>query len=106
MVKISDREIKSIVVSYLWDFLSVIENPQKLLEVVDRYRKKKSTPVDLYIVRSLKRRLSQTKEGKKIYRKLFNEEPPPPRNYFVPPDKLVECIEKMCWNGQEASQKR
>lgn len=105
MVKISDREIKSIVVSYLWDFPSVIENPQKLLEVVNRYRKKKSTPIDLYIVSSLKRRLSQTKEGKKIYRKLFNEDPPPPRSYFIPPDKLVEYIERICWNEQEVGQK-
>jgi len=95
MVKISDREVKSIVVSYLWDFPKLVENPRELLEVVDRCRKGKPTPVDLYIARSLKRRLSQTREGKKIYRKLFNEEPPQPRSYFVSPDKLVECIEKL-----------
>jgi len=95
MVKISDSEIKSIVVSYLWDLPSVVENPRRLLEVVDRYRKKKSTPVDLYIVRSLKHRLGQTREGKKIYRKLFNEEPPQPKSYFIPPDKLVENLEKL-----------
>jgi len=95
MVKRPDREIKSIVVSYLWDLPGVVEEPQKLLEAVERYRRRKATAVDIHVIRLLKSRLPQTEEGRKLYRKFFNEEPLQPKNYFIPPDRLVEMLERL-----------
>ena len=94
MVKKSDREIKSIVVSYLWDLPGVVEDPKKLLEAVERYKKEKNTATDAHVVRLFKSRLSQTEEGRKLYKEFFNEDPPPPKSYFITPNKLAEMLER------------
>jgi hypothetical protein len=95
MVKTKDRRIESIVISYLWDLPGVVTNPEKLLRAIERYKKGKTTAVDTYIIRMLKNRLPQTEEGKKLYREFFNEEPPEPEAYFIPPEQLLEMLEKV-----------
>jgi hypothetical protein len=51
-------------------------------------------PLDNVIIRVLKRRLSQTQEGREIYVKLFNETPPEYEGWFILPDKLVVMLAK------------
>jgi hypothetical protein len=94
MVKTEDKRIKSIVVSYLWDLPGVVANPERLLRAIERYKKGKTTAVDTHIIRLLKNRLPQTEEGRKLYREFFNEEPLEPKSYFIPPEQLLEMLEK------------
>ena len=89
-----ELEFKSIAVSYLWDFPELVENPQRIMDAVKRYKECKMLPLDNVIIRVLKRRLSQTREGREIYVKLFNETPPEYGSWFIPPDKLVEMLAK------------
>jgi len=90
-----EYDMKSIVTVFLWDMPALVRKPNKLPQVIERYKKGTLRPEDKVVVGVLKRRLLRVKGGAAIYGRIFGEKAPLiRRRYFTPPDELAVKLER------------
>lgn len=92
--KVDERYLKHIAVSFLWDMPLFVENPTEIVKLIERFKSGKTLPYDMEIIETLRERLSLGREGRKIYKELFGENPPEKVKWFTPPDELVRELQK------------
>ena len=90
-------DVRSIVTVFLWDMPALVENPEKFLQVVNRFRAGDLHPEDRIIISTLRDRILKTEGGSAIYKRVFGEEVTDScKNWFTPPDELyVKLKEKL-----------
>jgi len=100
MAKNADRvtkryDVKSIVTVFLWDMPALVRRPDKLPQVIKRYKRGTLRPEDKIVVSVLKHRLLRVKDGPMIYERIFGEKAPlTKRRWFTPPDELAVKLRK------------
>ncbi|GAB6075174.1 hypothetical protein [Desulfurobacterium crinifex] len=91
------HSVKSIVTVFLWDMPVLVKKPDKLLQMIERYKRGNLRPEDKVVVSVLKHRLLRVQNGATIYEHLFGDRAPvTKRKWFTPPDELaVKLREKI-----------
>lgn len=88
-------DVKSVVTVFLWDMPALVREPDKLSQVIERYRRGILRPEDKVVVSVLKHRLLRVKHGAVLYEHIFGEKAPSiKRRGFTPPDELAVKLEK------------
>jgi len=100
MAKNADRvtkgyDVKSIVTVFLWDMPALVEKPDKLSQMIERYKRGNLRPEDKVVVSVLKHRLLSVQDGTTIYERIFGERAPvTKRRWFISPDELAVKLKR------------
>jgi len=93
-------DVKGIVTVFLWDMPALVEKPDKLSQMIERYKRGNLRPEDKVVVSVLKHRLLRVKDGAMIYERIFGEKAPvTKRKWFTPPDELAVKLRKKSGKG-------
>ena len=89
------QDLKGVVTVFLWDMPALVRKPDKLPQVIERYKRGTLRPEDKVVVSVLKHRLLRVKHGAMIYERIFGEKAPLiKRRWFTPPDELAVKLRK------------
>jgi len=89
------QSLRDIVTVFLWDMPALVEKPDKLSQIIERYKKGNLYPEDKVVVSVLKHRLLRVQDGAMIYEYLFGEKAPvTKKKWFTPPDELAVKLKR------------
>ncbi len=88
-------DVRSIVTVFLWDMPALVENPEKFLQVLNRFRAGDLHPEDKIIIFTLRDRILKTEGGSAIYERIFKKEVTDScKNWFTSPDELCAKLKE------------
>ena len=88
-------DVRSIVTVFLWDMPALVENPEKFLQIVNRFRAGNLNPEDRVVISTFRDRVLKTEGGSAIYKRIFGEEVTDScKKWFTSPDELYARLKE------------